>query len=72
MAFFNTLACSIIASYFEVLKKNADKFMLGKKREARKSLNKSKYFSIVRCLKKEADEILSNSLDQKEADGIVE
>ena len=43
MAFSNTLACSIIASYLEVLKKNADKFMLGKKSEARKSLDKSKY-----------------------------
>ena len=48
--------------------------MLGKKSEARKSLNKSKYiyFSIVRYLKKVANEILPNSLDQKEADGIVE
>ena len=33
---------------------------------------KASMFSIVRYLKKEADEILSNSLDQKEADGIVE
>ena len=46
--------------------------MLGKKSETRKSLNKSKLFSIVWYLKKEAGEILPNSLDQKEADGIVE
>ena len=41
MDFFKTLTCSIVASYFEVLKKNADRFMLGKKSEVRKSLNKS-------------------------------
>ena len=41
MAFSKTLTCSIVASYFEVLKKNADMLMLGKKSEARKSLNKS-------------------------------
>ena len=33
---------------------------------------KANIFSIVRYLKKEADEILPNSLDQKEVDGIVE
>ena len=43
MAFSKALACSIVASYFEVLKKNAYRFILGKKSEARKSLNKSKY-----------------------------
>ena len=43
MAFSETLTCLIVASYFEVLKKNADKFVLGKKSKARKSLNKSKY-----------------------------
>ena len=41
MAFSKTLTCLIVPSYFEVLKKNADRFMLGKKSEARKSLNKS-------------------------------
>ena len=43
MAFSKTLTCAIVASYFEVLKKNADRFMPGKKSEARKSLNESKY-----------------------------
>ena len=43
MAFPKTLTCSIVASYFEVLKKNADRFMLGKKSETRKSLIKSKH-----------------------------
>ena len=43
IGFFKTLTCSIVASYFEVLKKNADWFMLGNKSEARKSLGKSKY-----------------------------
>ena len=43
MVFSKTLTCSIVASYLEVLKKNADRFMLGKKSEARKSLNKRKY-----------------------------
>ena len=33
---------------------------------------KASIFSMVRYFKKEADEILPNSLDQKEADGIVE
>ena len=33
---------------------------------------KASIFSIVRYLKKQADEIIPNSLDQKEADGIVE
>ena len=33
---------------------------------------KTSTFSIVRYLKKEADEILPSSLDQKEASGIVE
>ena len=72
MAFSKALTCSIVASYFDALKKNADRFMLGKKSETRKSLNKASIFSIVRYLKKEADEILPNSLDQKQADGIVE
>ena len=38
MAFSKALTSSIVASYFEVLKKNADRFMLSKKSEARKSL----------------------------------
>ena len=33
---------------------------------------KAGIFSIARYLKKEADKILPNSLDQREADGIVE
>ena len=43
MAFSKIQTCSIVASYLEVLKKNADRFMLGKKSEVRKDLNKSKY-----------------------------
>ena len=43
MAFSKTLTCLVVVSYFEVLKKNADRFVLVKKSEARKSLNKSKY-----------------------------
>ena len=43
MAFSKSLTCSIVASYFEVLKKIADRCMLGKKSEARKTLNASKY-----------------------------
>ena len=43
MAYSKTLTYLIVASYFEVLKKNADRFMLGKKSEAGKSLNKSKF-----------------------------
>ena len=43
MTFSKDLTCSIVANYFKVLKKNADRFMLGKKSEVRKSLNKSKY-----------------------------
>ena len=43
MAFSKALTCSIVASYFEDLKKTADRFILGKKSEARKSLNESKY-----------------------------
>ena len=43
MAFSKALTCSIVESYFEVLKKNADRFMQGKKSEARKILDKSKY-----------------------------
>ena len=47
MAFSKTVICLIVASYFEVLKKNADRFMLGKKREARKSLIKSKFIFYI-------------------------
>ena len=71
MAFSKTLTCSIVASYFEVLKKNADRFMLSKKSKARRSLNKSKYIFYSPVFE-EADEIFPNSLDQKKADGIVE
>ena len=39
MAFSKALTSSIVASYFEVLKKNADRFVLSKKSEATKSLN---------------------------------
>ena len=41
MTFSKTLTCSLVASYFEDLKKNAHRFMLGKKSEAKKSLNES-------------------------------
>ena len=51
MAFSKTVICLIVASYFEVLKKNADRFMLGKKSEARKSLIKSKYIFYIPVFK---------------------
>ena len=57
---------------FRSFEKNADRFMLGKKSEARKSLIKASIFSTVRYLKEEADEILPNNLDQKKADGKAE
>ena len=66
MAFSMALTCSIVASYFEVLKKMHTSLCW-----ARKSLNKSKYIFCSPVFE-EGDEILPNTLDQKEADGIVE
>ena len=62
------ISCQLFRSF----EKNPDRFVLGKKSEAKKSLNKSICISMVRYLKKEADNILPNNLDQKKADGIVQ
>ena len=72
MAFSKTLTCSIVASNLEVLKKMQTGLCWLRNVRLEKVKIKAIIFSIVRYLKKEADEIIPNSLVQKEADGIVE
>ena len=66
------MTCSIVASYFKVLKKMQTALCWVRKGKLEQVQLKASIFSIVRYLKKEADKILPNSLDRKEADGIVE